>query len=158
MATIKIGDVTGAIYQPERPLQLNPDGSAQASLTYKCASESTPAIVIPAYLSVHPFIPELKCYESTMNQEPGGIIVVTSVYKGVLVSDSSALAQHEYGRTTTEAPIETHPNFAVPLNNPPVTPEQLATIELALQNAQPPPATIVGAPRHLYTQKRRGIE
>jgi hypothetical protein len=157
MATIKIGNVTGAIYQVARPLHLNPDGSAQASLTYKCADTSAFA-VIPAYLTPHPFYPELKCYESDLDQEEGGIIRITSIYKGVLADDPEELAQHEYGRTTTEAPIETHPTFAVPLDNPPVTPEQLATIELALQNAQDPPASITGAARLLYNKKRRGIE
>jgi len=157
MATIKIGNVTGAIYQAARPLHLNPDGSAQASLTYKCADTSAFA-VIPAYLTQHPFYPELKCYESDLDQEEGGIIRITSIYKGVLADDPEELAQHEYGRTTTEAPIETHPTFAVPLDNPPVTPEQLATIELALQNAQDPPASITGAARLLYNKKRRGIE
>ena len=49
MATIRIGNVTGAIYQVEQPLHLNPDGSAQATLTYKCAASSQYATV-PAYL------------------------------------------------------------------------------------------------------------
>ena len=157
MATIKIGNVTGAIYQAERPLHLNPDGSAQASLTYKCTSESA-FVVIPAYLSTHPFIPALKCYESDLDQELGGIIRITSIYKGVLATNPEALAQHEYSRTTTEAPIETHPKFAVPLDNPPVSPSDLATIELALQNAQPPPPTLSVKAKLLYDKKRRGIE
>jgi hypothetical protein len=157
MATIRIGNVTGAIYQSSRPLHLNPDGSATASLTYKCSSSSAFA-VIPAYLTAHPFIPALKCFESDLDMEEGGIIRITSIYKGVLESDLSGLAQHEFSRTTTEAPIETHPRFAVPLDNPPVTASQLATIELALQNAQPPPASLTGPALILYNKKRRGIE
>ena len=157
MATIKIGNVTGAIYQSERPLHLNPDGSAQASLTYKC-SDSASVAVVPAYLTPHPYLPELKCYESDLDQEPGGIIRITSIYKGVLASNPEELAQHEYNRTTTEAPIETHPLFAVPYSSPPVTPAQLAAIELALQNAQPPASSVTGAALTLYNKKRRGIE
>jgi len=158
MATIKIGNVTGAVYQAERPLHLNPDGSAQASLTYKCTTESQFA-VIPAYLTAHPFLPELKCYESDLDQEYGGIIRITSIYKGVLAPNPEKLAQHEFGRTTTEAPIETHPKFAVPYNNPPVTPDELAEIELALQNAKPPPKDKLSATATLlYNKKRRGIE
>jgi len=157
MPAIKIGNVSGAIYQSSRPLHLNPDGSAQGSLTYKCTTESSFA-VIPEYLTPHPFLPALKCYESDLDQEDGGVIRITSIYKGVLADNPEELAQHEFGRTTTEAPIETHPLFAVPFSDPPVTPEELATIELALQNAQPPPDTIEGAARMLYNKKRRGIE
>ena len=157
MATIKIGNVTGAIYQAERPLHLNPDGSATASLTYKCTSESA-FVVIPAYLSAHPFIPELKCYESDLDQELGGIVRITTIYKGVLASNPEELAQHDFARTTTESPIETHPKFYVPIDNPPVSPSDLAVIELALQNAQPPPSTLTGAARTLYDKKLRGIE
>jgi hypothetical protein len=157
MATIKIGNVTGAIYQSERPLHLNPDGSAQASLTYKCTTESSFA-VIPAYLTAHPFLPDLKAYESDLDQEPGGILRITTIYKGVLAENPEELAQHDYGRTTTEAPIETHPKFAVPYDAPPVTPTDLATIELALQNATAPPTTLSTIATLLYNKKRRGIE
>jgi hypothetical protein len=157
MATIKIGNVTGAIYQSERPLHLNPDGSAQASLTYKCTTESSFA-VIPAYLTAHPFLPDLKAYESDLDQEPGGILRITTIYKGVLAENPEELAQHDYGRTTTEAPIETHPKFAVPYDAPPVTPTDLATIELALQNATAPPTTLSTIATLIYNKKRRGIE
>jgi len=157
MATIKIGNVTGAVYQAERPLHLNPDGSAQASLTYKCTSESA-FVVIPQYLSTHPFIPQLKCYESDLDQELGGIVRITSIYKGVLASNPEELAQHDFSRTTTEAPIETHPKFAVPLDNPPVSPSDLAAIELALQNNQPLPDSLSDPAQLLFAKKRRGIE
>lgn len=157
MATIKIGNVTGAVYQAERPLHLNPDGSAQASLTYKCTTESRFA-VIPAYLTSHPFLPALKAYESDLDQESGGIIRITTIYMGVLAAKPEELAQHDYGRTTTEVPIETHPKFAVPYSAPPVTPSDLAVIELALQNAQDPPSSLSEIAKLLYDKKRRGIE
>jgi hypothetical protein len=138
-------------------INLNPDGSAQASLTYKCTTESSFA-VIPAYLTAHPFLPDLKAYESDLDQEPGGILRITTIYKGVLAENPEELAQHDYGRTTTEAPIETHPKFAVPYDAPPVTPTDLATIELALQNATAPPTTLSTIATLLYNKKRRGIE
>lgn len=157
MATIRIGNVTGAIYQAEQPIHLNPDGSAQASITYKCA-ETASVATIPAYLTPHPYLPNLLCYESDLDKEHGGVIRITSIYRGVLANNPEQLAQHEFGRTTTEAPIETHPLFAVPYENPPVTPTQLAAIELALQNAQDPPDSITGPAKTLYNKKRRGIE
>jgi hypothetical protein len=157
MATIKIGDVRGAIYQPERPLHLNPDGSAQASITYKCTTES-PFAVVPAYLTSHPFIPALKCYESDIDQEPGGIIRITSIYKGVMAKNPENLAQHDAQRTVTEAPIETHPLFALPRDNPPVSPTDLAAIELRLQNCQPPDPEWSTPVTLLFDKKRRGIE
>ena len=132
-------------------------GSAQASITYKCTTESSFA-VIPAYLTAHPFLPDLKAYESDLDQEPGGILRITTIYKGVLAENPEELAQHDYGRTTTEAPIETHPKFAVPYDAPPVTPTDLATIELALQNATAPPTTLSTIATLLYNKKRRGIE
>jgi len=157
MPAIKIGNVTGAIYQAERPLHLNPDGSAQTSLTYKCASESEFA-VIPAYLTPHPFLPALKCYESDLDVELGGIYRITSIYKGVLADNPHLLAQTEFGRTTCEAPIETHPSFAVPYDSPPVTPAELEAINLALQNAQAPATALGTAAALLYKKKLRGIE
>jgi len=157
MATIKIGNVTGAIYQAERPLHLNPDGSAQASLTYKCADTSAFA-VIPAYLTNHPFIPALKCYESDLDQEHGGIIRITSIYRGVIATDPQSLAQHEYSRTLTEAPIETNPAYYLPRDNPPVTAADINDIELRLQNCQEANPAWSALVKGLWEKKRRGIE
>lgn len=157
MATIKIGNVTGAIYQAERPLHLNPDGSAQASLTYKCTTESAYA-VIPAYLTPHPFIPDLKCYESDLDQEHGGIIRITSIYRGVIADNPEELAQHEYSRTLTEAPIETNPIYYLPRDNPPITPQNINDIELRLQNCQDANSSWTTLVKGLWEKKRRGIE
>ena len=157
MATIQIGNVTGAIYQAARPIRLNPDGSGQGTLTYKCAAGSSVA-VIPAYLTPHPFLPALKCYESEIDQENGGVIVITSIYKGVIAENPETLAQLDFNKTTTEAPVETHPRFALPRNAPPVTPQNIAAIELALQNNQDLPAGQGAAAELLYGLKRRGIE
>ena len=157
MATIQIGNVTGAIYQASRPVHLNPDGSGKAELTYKCSASSSVA-TIPAYLTPHPFLPSLLCYESNLDQENGGVIVITSTYMGVLATNPEELAQHEFNRTTTDAPVETHPRFALPRDNPPVTPQNIAAIEIALQNNQDLAAG-QGAPAELlFALKRRGIE
>ena len=155
--TIKIGNVTGAIYQAERPLHLNPDGSAQASLTLKCATETGP-VTIPEYLTPHPFIPDLKCYESDLDQEPGGIARITTIYKGVLAKDPKKLAQSEFHKTLTEAPIETHPVFAFPRDNPPLKPTAIAAVELALQNCQPADKSWNIYQTKLFEKKRRGID
>ena len=157
MATIKIGNVTGAIYQSEQPVHLNPDGSAQASITYKCSDNSSFA-VIPAYLTPHPFLPSLKCLESDLDREPGGIIRITSIYKGVLANNPEELAQHDFSRTVSQEPIETHPLFALPRSNPPVTPEEINTIELALDNAADPVGELSSRAQLLYVKKRRGID
>ena len=157
MGYIQIGDVTGAIYQPEAPLHLNPDGSAQASVTYKCSVTSGNAVV-PAYLTPHPWEPKLKCYESDLDREPGGIVRITSIYKGVLADNPKDLAQVEFSRTVTEAPVETHPIFALPRDNPPVTAQDLAQIELALQNCDDNFTSDKDIVKKLYEKKRRGIE
>ena len=155
---IKIGNVTNVIYQTERPIHINPDGSAQGSITYKCTTEGIGTVLIPEFLSSHPTEPKLKAYETSTDWEAGGIFRVTTIYKGVLANNPEELAQHEFGRTTTEAPLETHPKFAIPRDNPPVTPTMLEAIELALQNSTPPPESIKGVARLLYDKKRRGIE
>tara|TARA_R110000782_G_scaffold7120_2_gene24156 strand:- start:3461 stop:4174 length:714 start_codon:yes stop_codon:yes gene_type:complete len=157
MATIKIGNVTGAIYQTEQPIHLNPDGSGQATITYKCAEESQFA-VIPAYLTSHPYLPELKAYESDLDHEPGGIIRITTIYKGVLADNPEELAQHDFSRTVSQEPIETHPLFALPRDNPPVTPKEINIIELALQNAADPVSPLGAKACLLYEKKRKGID
>jgi len=157
MATIKIGNVTGAIYQAEQPIHLNPDGSATASITYKCAEESSFA-VIPAYLTNHPYLPNLKAFESDLDREPGGIIRITTIYKGVLASNPEALAQHDFARTSSQEPIESHPLFSLPRDNPPVSVSEINTIELALQNNEDPVSSLGDKATVLYEKKRRGIE
>jgi len=155
MATIKIGDVTGQVYQTDQPIHLNPDGSGQATLTYKCTTESQ-FNTIPAYLTPHPFVPSLKAYESDINYEPGGIAAITTIFMGVLASNPESLAQHDFSRAASQEPIESHPLFALPRDNPPVSPEEYATIELALQNAQPPSPPLTGAAAKLYKFKLKG--
>jgi hypothetical protein len=168
MAIIKIGDVTGAIYQSERPTHLNPDGSGQSTLTYKCTTESQYA-VIPQYLSPHPYLPNLRAWESELNQEPGGIITISTIYKGVLAPNPQELAQYEYSKTLLEAPIETFPRYALPRDSPPLTKFDIDAVELALQNCtglpplistgpDSPPAAPSDICKEYYEKKRRGID
>ena len=155
--TIKIGNVSGAIYQPERPLQLNPDGSAQATLTYKCA-DGSPAVTVPAYLTPHPDFSSLLLYEANLDLEPGGVYRISGTYKGVFASNPEQLAQHECTRTVTEAPIETHPKFSLPRDAPPVNANNLAAIELALQNNTAALRTWDELTTLLFNLKRRGVD
>jgi hypothetical protein len=157
MATIKIGNVTGAIYQTERPVHLNPDGSGQATLTYKCTTESQ-FNIIPAYLTPHPFLPALKAYESDLDAEPGGIARITTIYKGVLADNPEELAQLDFSRTVSQEPIESHPLFALPRADPPVSPTEYTIIELALQNAAAPSPPLTGKAEILYNLKLKGVD
>ena len=161
-ASIRIGNVTGAIYQSSRPIRMNADGSGDATLTYKCAAQSQ-VVTLPAYLTPHPYVAKLLCFEASLDREPGGIYVITATYKGVLADNAAGLAQYDSARTTSEAPIETHPLFAYPPDAPPVTPNDLALIELTLQKNQPFLPVIIPLAANpkadlLFAKKRRGIE
>lgn len=161
-ASIRIGNLTGAIYQASRPVRMSADGSGDATLTYKCASESS-VITLPAYLTPHPFIPQLKCYEASLDRENGGVYVITATFKGVLAPNPGALAQYDFSRTTSEAPIETHPLFSFPFDNPPVTTREMALIEKSLAASLPFLPVIVPFAANpkadlLFAKKRRGID
>ena len=161
-ASIRIGNLTGAIYQTARPVRMSPDGSGDATLTYKCAAESS-VITLPAYLTPHPFIPQLLCFEASLDRENGGIYVITATFKGVLAPNPGALAQYDFSRTTSEAPIETHPIFALPADKPPVTPQDIALIEKTLANSHPELPVVGGQQpsdiaKLLFAKKRRGID
>jgi len=157
MATIRIGNTVSGILQPEQPIHMNPDGSGQASLTWKMDEGSGDAI-LPAYGTPHPRFPELQCFESDIDREPGGIIRISAIYKGVLIEDIELLGQHEGTRTVMEAPVETHPIFSLPRDNPPVTPSDIAGIELRLQNCEPEDPAWSPIVKLLFNKKRRGIE
>lgn len=154
MKLVQVGNISGQIFQTERPVHINPDGSAIAQLTYKCSTAVN--IPIPQHLSAHPSLTGMECYEVETDLEPGGVVRVTAIYRGVLVTDGN-LAQHEFQRTVSEAPIETHPLFSQPADNPPVTAEELNKIEIALQNNTPFKGGNSAAVT-LYKKKRRGIE
>jgi len=170
---IQIGLQNQKVYQSDQPLILNPDGSSQASITFKISVDMLQARpYFPAYLDPHPYFPQLKAYETSATQENGKITSVTTTYHGVLAnnSDLNDLAQIEYARVLSEAPIETHPRYAFPLDNPPITPFDIDAIELALQNCTGLPSLIQNGPdagnnapptllcQELFKKKRKGIE
>jgi hypothetical protein len=174
MATpIYIGLQNTKVYQVEQPLNLNPDGSAQASITFKVNVNMLQAQqYFPNYLDDHPSFPGLKAYETSATQENGIITSVTTTYHGVLANNSELknLAQIEYSRVLSEAPIETHPRYAFPLDDPPITKFDIDAIELALQNCTGLPSLIQNGPNEsdkaapselceeLFKKKRKGIE
>ena len=167
MATIKIGK-RSAIYQVEMPLSVSPDGSATTSLTYKIL-DNVNEIQIPAHLTVHPD-PDYKdmlAYEMEMNQEEGNVSSVTVTYLGVYDNNPEKLAQHDFQRNVAEAPIGTHPRYAIPFDDPPVTKFDHDAIELALRNCTGLPPLIQGKNgpdqpsalcTELFLKKRKGVE
>jgi hypothetical protein len=173
MSVIKVGPKQDKIYQAEKQVNYNPDGSGQATLTFKVGGLIKDiGSYIPPYLQSNPDFSELKAYETVVSQEPGEISSVTTTYHGVLAgnSDLRGLAQHEYSRVLSEAPIETHPRYAFPLDNPGITPYDIDAIELALQNCTGLPSLIKNGPNNgdnaapselcqeLFKKKRKGIE
>jgi len=98
-------------------------------------------------------------YESDADWEPGEIVRISTTFKGILAGNPEELGQHEFTRSVTEAPIETNPMFSIPRDNPPVTPDEIADIELALQNNYKKLAKDASAAaKKLFDMKRRGIE
>ena len=173
MSVIKVGPQYDKIYQAERQINYNPDGSGQATLSFKVGGKAKDIqSYIPAYLQNHPEYSELKAYESSVSQENGEVTMVTTTYHGILGnnSDLKNLAQHEYSRVLSEAPIETHPRYAFPLDDPGITPFDIDAIELALQNCTGLPSLIQNGPNvgnngppselciELFKKKRKGIE
>jgi hypothetical protein len=161
MASIIVGQTTGIIYQTSQPLTIATDGTITSVITFKInGSIANNLSSIPTYLAAHPYIPELLAYESQTDQEEGPVTVCTTTYKGTLLTaENESGTQLEFDRATTESPVETHPRFALPRENPPVTSSELTTIELYLQNAENPPDGLLNeAAQSLYNLKRRGIE
>jgi hypothetical protein len=159
MSTLYRGQTTGAIFQIAQPYTLAPDGQGSASLTFKIAgSVQSNLSIIPEYLDPHPYITGLLAFESVTDQEEGPVTVCTTTYKGVAASDPEELAQVEFSKSTSEAPVETHPRFSLPRERPPVTAQDIASIELSLQNNAPPDPNLSKEAMSLYDLKRRGIE
>lgn len=162
MSVIQIGTVDTQVEQPNNVVKKNYDGTGEATYTYKCIKGSAHEIG-PAYLSPHPKtdFQRLQAVDVSIEHEPGDIVKVTTVYKGVLVTDAEAQtrAVHSCETSAVEAPIETNPLFSGnPGEAPPVTGEELAAIEKSLQNVDPIPPDKLGAKaKLLWEKKRRGI-
>ena len=163
MPTIQIGNFVEQ-YQPDGDdVKQGPDGSGEATLTFKRSSDSFTLASLPNPLSEHPKYSALRLYEAQAKREPGNIMVVTCTYRGVIVGNRFTFAQQEFNVSTSAEPIETHPIFSNPVENPPVTPTELATIQRFLDNNTVPVYTIAStgataAGVMLYNKKRRGID
>jgi len=158
MPTIQIGNFS-AQYQPDGDdVKQGPDGSGEATLTFKTTTAGFTLSSLPNPLSPHPVYTQLKLYEAQAKREPGNIMVVTCTYRGVIVGNKFTFAQQEFNVSTSGEPLETHPLFVDV-----VTPTELATIQKFLDNNTVPVyseatagATAAGA--KLYNKKRRGID
>ena len=163
MPAIQIGSFT-AQYQPDGDnVKQGPDGSGEASLTYKTTADGFTLASIPNPLSPHPVYSALKLYEAEAKREPGNVMAVTCTYRGVIVGNKNTYSQQEFSINTSSDPVETHPLFAQPIGNPPVSPTELATIQKFLDNNTVPVYTIAitnatKAGVTLYNKKRRGID
>ena len=157
MKPIQIGNVTDAIWQVERPLKVAADGSGTQTLSYKCSLRAA-AVTIPAYGSPNPYLPQLLAYEFETDLEAGEIAKVSITYRGVFVSDPQNHAQTEFNKSVMEAPIETHPMFALPHDNPPVSPKYIGQIERNLTDFMDEEKDWPAAVKLLFRKKRIGIE
>ena len=158
MPAIQIGSFT-AQYQPDGDnVKQGPDGSGEASLTYKTTADGFTLASIPNPLSPHPVYSALKLYEAEAKREPGNVMAVTCTYRGVIVGNKFTFSQQEFNVTTSAEPIETHPLFATE-----VTSTELAQIQKYLDNNTIPVYSnaitgATGAGVKLYNKKRRGID
>ena len=163
MPTIQIGSFS-ANYQPDGDdVKQGPDGSGEATLTYKTTTAGFTLASLPNPLSPHPAYSQLKLYEAQAKREPGDVMVVTCTYRGVIVGNKFTFSQQEFTVNTSSEPIETHPLFAQPIAAPPVSPTELATIQKFLDNNTVPVYTkavtnATDAGVMLYNKKRRGID
>jgi hypothetical protein len=162
MATIYVGTTGVGHIQSSQPYVRGADGTGSSTIKKKYDGDLESNLTnVPDYLTPHPYISLFLAFDSTADQEDGGITVITTTYKGVISDDQElldTLAQHEFDKATTEAPVETHPRFALPRATPPVSATEIAQIELALQNSEDPPLTLRDPAQALYALKRRGIE
>lgn len=163
MPAIQIGSFITQ-YQPDGDdVKQGPDGSGEAVLTFKRSATGFTLASLPNPLSEHPKYSALRLYEAQAKREPGDVMVVTCTYRGVIVGNKFTFSQQEFTVNTSSEPIETHPLFSDPVDNPPVSPTELATIQKFLDNNTVPVYTIATTNSTekgvmLYEKKRRGID
>ncbi len=155
MASILIGS-SSLLAQPGSTISQGADGSATANLTFTgtwaaCISN------LPSPLQAHPSFGALKLYEYVLTRLDGDLGSISCVYRGVLVESPSAYTQTDYQITQTSEPIETNAMFSYPRSSPPVSPAELAAIQLALDKNVVYSSTNPSA-QLLYDKKIRGIE
>jgi hypothetical protein len=160
-----IGNDLTWIKQSDQKITQGPDGSVQATLSYKCKWISIKQF-IPTPLQKHPEFPSLLLYEYSLEKEPGEIGRFDLVYRGVLLNntDLGKLAQEEATLTISTEPIETHPTFAGKRDatgnwpaSPPVSKSELNAIDIALRSSVNYTSSNTAAQK-LYDRKLRGID
>lgn len=163
MPAIQVGSFITQ-YQPDGDdVKQGPDGSGEAVLTFKRSATGFTLASLPNPLSEHPKYSALRLYEAQAKREPGDVMVVTCTYRGVIVGNKYTFSQQEFTVNTSSEPIETHPLFADPVANPPVSPTELANIQKFLDNNTIPiysraVTNSTDAGVMLYNKKRRGID
>jgi hypothetical protein len=96
-------------------------------------------------------------YEFQLTRLEGDLGSCACEYRGVLALDASLYAQYDYQLTQTSEPIETNVIFAYPRDSPPVSANDLADIQKALDQNVDYTSSNTWA-QLLYNKKRRGIE
>lgn len=155
MSSIHIGS-TGLTLQPGESVSQSADGTGRALRSYKCPWTRINDF-LPTPLQPHPIFSSLLLYEFNIVREEGDIGRMDYVYYGVLAKDPLLLAQYDVTMATSSEPIETHPRYAYPPEDPPVTATELAKIQQAL-DTNTDPVGLTDAAQNLYLKKRRGID
>jgi hypothetical protein len=157
MSSPIIVGTTGTLYrEPGTVVTQSADGSAQSTVIY---SGTWVDVIthVPTPTSTHPDFPSLLLYDFSMTNLPGGLGQLSCVYRGVLAVDPSAYYQKEYTISQTTEPIETHPLFAYPRDSPPVSNDEIAAVQKAI-NQDAAYSSTNAAATMLWEKKRRGID
>jgi hypothetical protein len=156
MSVLIRGDTTSFVAEVGDTVSQAADGSAEAHLTYHGTYENVSS-KLPVPLQPHPTFPSLLLYSFDLKRTEGGLGSMSCVYRGILISNPLAYYQMEYQASMTSEPIETNKAFAYPRSAPPVSPTELAAINLALENNVPYTSSNTSA-QLLYNKKILGIE
>jgi len=160
MPVIQIGNLS-ANYQPDGDnVHQDAMGAGEATLTYKVTAVGFNLSQIPRPLSPHPVYGRLKLFEANAAREAGEWMAVTCTYRGVIISNPLIYMQEQFTVSTSSEPVETHPLFAFPLDNPPVTPDELSMINRYIENNLVYSGAVAGSTANgvlLFEKKRRGI-
>lgn len=149
------GDIYGK-QQAEINLNVDATGAADCTTTVKFPWDQV-FTYLPTPLTPHPLFTNLLSYEFKVARENANYGSATTTYRGIGVEDPTLFTQEDFSLTATSEPIETHPLFAYPPATPPVTPSDINTINLALEN-HTTPVGLSSAAQTLYNKKIRGID
>lgn len=155
--------------QPTGTLKLYPDGSCEATETFR-GTYAKRLENLPVALQPHPDFPTLKLFEFLGSKEPGEIYQYACVYKGILPdTDVWALMQEDVTLMSAQEPVETFWRFSYPWNDPPVTTTLLSQVQAAIDanvaditavypNIDPEGDASGKAAYNLWLLRRRGID